>query len=289
MKKRVLFIINPISGGNNKSGFLKKLNRHLDLNKFDAHCVFTEYKNHAYKVAKDHVASSDIIVAVGGDGTVNEVASALKDTDVLLGIIPSGSGNGLARTLNIPLDHKKAIERINTGRSLKIDCGELNGRSFFNMAGLGFDAHISALFDRGGKRGFFGYAKSIINEISSYKSKEYFLRINDREYCKKAFMLSIANSSQYGNNAHVAPEASVNDGLLDVCIIKPFSVWWFPVMIWHLFSKTANRSRYVEIIQGKDILIKREQMAPVHLDGEPLYEGLQINILVKPLCLSILV
>src|SRR4051812_15392154 len=156
-----------------------------------------------------------MIVAVGGDGTVNEIASAIVGSGTALGIVPYGSGNGLARFLGIPMNPNQAIQALVKGHVESIDSGTVNGQPFFNMAGMGFDAHISEVFSHGKKRGFVSYIKSSIEEISTYDEQQYHIEIDGKVYERKAFMLSIANSSQYGNNAHISPKASVQDGLLD--------------------------------------------------------------------------
>jgi len=231
----------------------------------------------------------DTVIAVGGDGTINEVASALVGTDVIFGIIPGGSGNGLSRFLDIPMHTEKAIENINTGRAEIIDTATANGRRFFNMAGLGFDAHIAEVFAQQKERGFVTYAKSTFSEIMNYKPRTYHIEVDNKKYERQAFMLSFANSSQYGNNAHISPKASVQDGLLDVCIIKPFSLWRFPEMALRMFTKTTSGSKFVEIIKGKHIVIKQNQPGPMHLDGEPFMITEDVEINMVPGSLKIIV
>lgn len=291
MKKKILFIVNPISGGFNKTFFPSLVDKHLNHQIFDAQIVFSEYIGHAKKIAKNAVSLDfEIIVAVGGDGTINEVASEIESTNKIMGIIPCGSGNGLARTLEVPLNNAEAIARLNLLKTVKIDVGVLNDRKkFFNMAGMGFDAHISALFASEKKRGFAGYIKSIFKEVSSYKPQQYSIYVDDVLYQKDAFMLSIANSSQYGNNAHISPAASVADGLLDVCIIKPFPLTMFPNLIYRMFNKTSDASKYVEIIKGKNIRVERVKDGPIHLDGEPFVMGQQITIQIKHLALELVI
>lgn len=264
--------------------------KYLDPTIFDYDIEFTTGIFHAHDLAKAAVGEYEIVVAVGGDGTVNEIASAIAGTDTVLGIIPFGSGNGLSRFLTIPMDAEGAIKTMNAGRTITIDAGKMNGQWFFNMAGMGFDAHISHVFANGStKRGFVSYFKSSIQEISTYKSKKYHIEIDGVAYDREAFMLSMANSSQYGNNAHVSPTASVQDGLLDVCIIKPFPLWRFPEMGLRMFTKTADSSKYVEIIKGKHIVITRQQEGPIHLDGEPQVAGTDIDIEVVPNALHVIV
>jgi len=265
------------------------IEKHLDTEAFKATIVFSDGVAHARQIAKEAINIFEIVVAVGGDGTVNEVASAIVGTDTILGIIPFGSGNGLARFLDIPMDAQKAIKNLGAGHVEIIDSAQLNDQPFFNMAGIGFDAHISEVFSHGAKRGFFSYIKSSILEIANYKSQTYQLDIDGAAYTREAFMLSFANSSQYGNDAHISPNASVQDGLLDVCVIKRFPLWRFPEMGIRMLTKTAEGTKYVEIIRGKHIRVKREHPGPVHLDGEPQIAGTDTEIKIIPNSLKVIV
>lgn len=290
MKQRILFIVNPISGGFNKVFIPNLIDKNLDLRKFDAKIIYTTHHGHAKILAQKAVEGDvDIVVAVGGDGTINEVAGVLESSNKIMAIVPCGSGNGLARTLGIPLNNAKAITRINLLKTTAIDVGILNDKKFFNMAGMGFDAHISAHFANSVKRGFLGYIKSTLKEVVGYKSQNYKIVINGDMIKTNAFMLSIANSSQYGNNAHISPTASTQDGLLDICIIKPFPLRIFPILGYRMFAKTAAASKYVKIIKAKDFEIIREIEGPVHVDGEPFLMGTNLNINIRPLALKIIV
>ncbi|MBD1393787.1 diacylglycerol/lipid kinase family protein [Mucilaginibacter glaciei] len=290
MKRKALFIINPVSGGKKKDGVPELINSYLDHSKFSYETVFSTGIKHARDVARERAADYDVIVAVGGDGTINEVASAIAGTDTVLGVIPYGSGNGLSRFLDVPMNAEGAIKSLNRERIITIDAGKMNGKWFFNMAGMGFDAHISHVFAKGSnKRGFFSYFKSSMQEVANYKAQQYQIDIDGVKYQREAFMLSLANSSQYGNNAHVSPTASVQDGLLDVCIIKPFPLYRFPEMGVRMFTKTSPGSQFVEIIKGKHIIITRTQPGPIHLDGEPREAGIAIDIEVQPAALKIIV
>lgn len=289
MKRKILFVINPVSGGKTKYNFLKNLDKYLDKSKFDYESVFTDYHGHGTLLAAEAVKNGvDIIVAVGGDGTINEIANKLEGTDKLMGIIPLGSGNGLARSLGIPLGDYNAIKRLNRLHASKIDTGVFNGKKFFNMAGVGFDAQISARFAENGKRGLGSYVKIAYSEVSNYHSQFYRLNIDGRDYEQQAFMISIANSSQYGNNAHISPHASLNDGMLDVCILKPFPLYKFPALAFRMFARNTHKSDYLEIIRGSNISIIRESEAAVHVDGEPLIMGKELNITLKSQSLTIL-
>jgi diacylglycerol kinase family enzyme len=185
------------------------------------------------------------------------------------------------------MDTEKAIQNLNNKRVETIDAARLNRQWFFNMAGMGFDAHIAEVFSHDKSRGFGAYIRSSIREITGYKAELYQLDIDGVKYEREAFMLSFANSSQYGNNAHVSPCASVQDGLLDVCVIKPFPLYKFIALGIRMFNKTAHKSKYVEIIQGRNILVKRTDQGPVHLDGEPQIMGPEAEINIVPGALRI--
>ena len=262
----------------------------LDTSKFNASYVFTDGPGHAHEMAIEMVkGDADILVAVGGDGTINEIASGIFGSGKILGIIPYGSGNGLARSLGISLNDRRAVQTLNNLNVNRIDSATLNDRSFFNMAGIGFDAHISAIFAHNVTRGLGGYVKTAITEISNYQCQHYMLEIDGRRISRDAFMISIANSSQFGNNAHISPYASLKDGLLDVVITKPFPLYQFPILGYRMFSKSTHRSKYVEIIKGKEIRIVREGGGAIHLDGEPWDMASELEIRVKPLSLSVLI
>jgi len=288
-KKRILFVINPVSGGKKKTTFNKQVLEVLDLSRFDPTFKVTNHANHAYELAKSAVEEQyDAVIAVGGDGTINEIGTALVGTKIPLGIVPEGSGNGLALYLGIPMNESAALRRINRFDSMAIDCGRIGERCFFNIAGIGFDASVSDRFANETFRGPAGYLRTVINVISNYKPKKYSLVIDGKTYEREAFMISVANSPQYGNNAYIAPNASINDGLLDVCVVHKFPLYTLPMMIFHLFNKTADQSEYVEIIPGKKICIQQEGKAPVHLDGEPMDLGNKLEIEVESRALNII-
>ncbi|WP_419699968.1 diacylglycerol/lipid kinase family protein [Mucilaginibacter sp. NFX135] len=289
MKRKALFIINPISGGKKKDGVPDLIDQNIDKAVFDATVVFSDGVSHARIIALEAVGKYDMIVAVGGDGTVNEIASAIVGSGTALGIVPYGSGNGLARFLGIPMNPNQAIRALVEGHMESIDSGTVNGQPFFNMAGMGFDAHISEVFSHGKKRGFVSYIKSSIEEISTYDEQQYHIEIDGKVYERKAFMLSIANSSQYGNNAHISPKASVQDGLLDICLIRKFPLWRFPEMGIRMLTKTSESTSYVEIIRGKQINVTRQTEGPIHLDGEPQVMGTAIHINIVPSSLKVIV
>lgn len=289
MIQKVLFIINPISGIGKQKTVEKLIDKCIDKTKFNIKIAYTNRPKHATEIARNAAAEvTDIVVAVGGDGSVNEVSEALVNTNTILGIIPAGSGNGLARHLNIPLNIEKAITTINSGRTYKIDTLEVNRHFCVGIAGLGLEAHISHIFAGYKKRGFKGYLKIFAKEIGNYKSCKYKLIIDGNTFEKEAMLISIANSSQYGNHAFIAPLADITDGLADVCILKPFPKILLPYLGYQLFNKKIHNSRYFEIIKGKNIEIS-QPVDIAHIDGEPIVPGKNIHIKINPLSLKVLV
>ncbi|WP_316840780.1 diacylglycerol kinase family lipid kinase [Pedobacter gandavensis] len=288
-KSNILFIINPISGGKDKLKIPALIDAHLDRSKFNANYSFTEYVGHASEIAEEAASKNfDVIVAVGGDGTINEIGTKVMQQNKILGILPFGSGNGLSRFLKIPMKTVQAIKVINDFKVRVIDTGRFNDKCFFNMAGMGFDAHISSVFAGNKSRGLSGYLKLGLKEMLNYKPQTYHIYIDGKEYVRTAFVVSVANSSQYGNNAHIAPNASITDGLLDVCIIKKFPLIKIPVLAYHMLNGSADHTSMVEIIQGKDIRIVRAANDAIHIDGEPYFMGKELNISLVPLSLNII-
>jgi len=289
LKRKALFIINPISGGKKKDGVPELIDQNLDKNVFDASIVYSDGISHARIIAGEAANKFDVVVAVGGDGTVNEISSAIVGSSTALGVVPFGSGNGLARFLGIPMNTAESIKVLSAYKVETIDSGQMNGLPFFNMAGMGFDAHIAEVFSHGKKRGFLTYIKSSMQEIVAYKPQEYRIEIDGNVYEREAFIISIANSSQWGNDVHISPKASVKDGLLDVCIIRKFPVWRLPEIGARLMLKTIESSGYIEIIRGKDIKITRQSAGPIHLDGEPQVMDTHIHINIIPGSLKVIV
>lgn len=288
-KSNILFIINPISGGKDKLKIPGLIDANLDRSKFNANYSFTEYIGHASEIAEEAASKNfDIIVAVGGDGTINEIGTKVMQQNKILGILPFGSGNGLSRFLKIPMNTTQAIKVINDCKVRVIDTARFNDKCFFNMAGMGFDAHISSVFAGNKSRGLSGYLKLGFKEMINYKPQTYHIYIDGKEYIRKAFVVSVANSSQYGNNAHIAPNASITDGLLDVCIIKEFPIYKIPVLAYHMLNASADQSNMVEIIQGREIRIQRMSNDAIHIDGEPFFMGKEINVSIVPLSLNII-
>jgi YegS/Rv2252/BmrU family lipid kinase len=279
MKKRILFIINPISGTAAKAQIPGKIEKYLDQERFDYEIRNTEYAGHATRLATQAAHDGiDIVVAIGGDGTVNEVARALVHTRTALGIIPSGSGNGLARHLLIPLNVRKSIDIINRCEIHELDYGVINGYPFFCTCGMGFDAFVSQKFAETGKRGPITYIQKVLEEGVTYKPETYEICIDGDTTVYKAFLISCANASQYGNNAYIAPQASMSDGLMDVIIMEPFDVIEAPQIAIDMFSKTLDKSSKIKTMQTKHLHVHRSQPGVIHYDGDPVESGEDIDI-----------
>lgn len=289
MKKRICFIVNPISGIGKQKIIEKLVEQTLNKSLFDYEIVYTKAAKHATELAQQAVQNRfDIVVAVGGDGSVNETARGLVGTSASLAVIPAGSGNGLARHMKIPLNLKKAMEVINSGKEVSIDTMLLNNEIFINVAGVGFDAHIGREFAKYGKRGFSSYLKVIQREYPKYRAQDYELIVNGETLYKKAFLISFANGSQWGNNAHIAPLADNRDGFIDIVVLKDVSFFNSLTIGYRLFRKTVHQSPYLEIIKSREAIIKQKNTI-AHIDGEPIDIGNQITIRVNPLSLKVIV
>jgi YegS/Rv2252/BmrU family lipid kinase len=279
VKEKISFIINPISGTRKKDAWPEIIRAHIDENRFEITICFTERQGHASELAQQQANDGiPYIVAVGGDGTVNEVASALRDGHSAMGIVPCGSGNGLARHLHIPLNLSEALKVINTVNTIDIDYGLANERPFFCTLGTGFDAHVSEIFSHSKKRGFRKYVTIIAKEFLTYRTQKYALKIDDHDLETKAMALTVANASQYGNNAYISPLSDICDGKLDVCIVRPFPKIFAFGLALRLISGTIHRSPFYRSCKAERITILRQNGQPVHLDGDPFEMDKEINI-----------
>lgn len=290
--KRALAIINPISGTGSKGNLPKLLCDAYNATDTQLYITYTKHARHAYELAKSAAEEGfDIVIAIGGDGTINEVASALLHTDTALGIIPKGSGNGLARALGIPMNEEKAIAQLVAGKIVRIDCCRANGLPFFCTCGLGFDAEVSAAFAEVPFRGFLSYAKTAIEKYINYKPSIYTVEIEGVEepIRTEAFVIAAANANQYGNNAYIAPEASMTDGKMDVVILKPFKVKELAQVTLQLFSKKLEENIHQQSHQTRRAVIIRDQEGVVHLDGEPMMMSARLEIELLPSVINVIV
>ena len=289
MKKRIYFIINPISGTGKKKDLPKMIQDNLDHSIFDYEIKYSEYCKHAKEIAAQAAQDGvDVVCAVGGDGSVHEVGTALIGTKTALAILPVGSGNGLARHLQIPLNIKKAIQCINEQNHLLMDTGLVNDKPFLGVGGYGFDALIADKFNKSKKRGMWNYVKLITKEFYSFKPITITIELPHFKRELPVVLCTLANASEFGNGFCVSPNSSVTDGNLELCILRPFKFWSAPSIAYRYFKRTADKSRYTEIIPFKKARIKLiDKIA--HYDGEPFDVRDELNVEVVPKSLHILV
>ncbi len=286
----ILFVLNPISGTGKKRLIPRIIADNIDKDRYTYDIKYTEYKGHATKIAAEAAKNGvDIVVAVGGDGTVNEIGCGLINTDTAMGILPCGSGNGLARHLGIPTDLRKAVKILNECVIHRLDYGLINDCPFFCTCGMGFDAFVSMEFAKSGRRGPVTYAEKILKEWLTYKPQKYVITDEHNEQVHEALLVSCANASQYGNNAYIAPSASMMDGVMDVVIMEPFDMLDAPSIGIDMFNKTLDRNRKVKTFRTNRIKIQREHEGVVHYDGEPLIMGKEINISIVKAGINIVV
>ena len=292
--KNIAFIINPISGAketqNAKRKLPKLIMQTLDMEQWLPNIVFTEYAGHATELAHQYARMGfDAVVAVGGDGTVNEVARGLKDTKTALGILPMGSGNGFARHLNIPIRPQKALEMINHSEPINVDYGLANGRLFVSTCGTGFDAVVADNFAGSNKRGFMTYLQNTLKVAFSYQPQTYHIVGDGLDVTHKAFLITFANANQWGYEAMIAPKASVQDGKMDIMLMSSHAILGSASLALRLFTGSIDNSYFMDTIRAKEITLEREEVAPFHLDGDPVEMDKDIHIKIVADGLKVLV
>ena len=288
-KKRITFIVNPISGGHQKEEIIEMINQEMDLDRFKVDIRITEFAGHAVEIAHQCAAEGvDIVAAVGGDGTVNEVARALTHTQTALGIVPCGSGNGLARHLCIPMNTRKALGILNECVIMPFDYGVVNDIPFFCTCGMGFDAFISLKFAEAGKRGPITYVENVLKEGLKYEPETYEIVDENGTVYHKAFLIACANASQYGNNAYIAPGATMRDGMMDVIIMEPFDALEAPQIAADLFMKTLGNNSKIKTFRAQSIHIHRKKAGAIHYDGDPIMTGTDVDVHIEHMGIKIL-
>lgn len=286
--KQILYVVNPRSGVGRKTAIERAIREQTDKRTAEIDIVRTTHPGHAREIATAWRDKIDAVVAVGGDGTVNEVGSGLMGSTTALGIIPCGSGNGLARELDIPLRASSAIDVINETSSRPIDVLSVDGKPSLNVAGVGFDAYISHEFAKKRVRGPLQYASLIAKEYPVYNCDNYRMSIDGDLYEREALLISFANSGQWGNNIHIAPHASMDDGQMDVCVIAHLPSTALPSVLVALLSQNIDTNKYDEMIRTKRVELLNEQPLIGHIDGEPCVFGPHTKIYVRPLALNVI-
>ena len=271
------FIVNPISGTNKQKNIDSILKKYLDTKRFRYDITYTERQLHAREITKKAVKEKyKLIICVGGDGTLNEITSVLIGTNVAVGVIPAGSGNGFALHNGVKRNIKLAIKQLNNSKIKKVDSANVNGKTFVNVSGIGFDAHIANLFSKLKTRGFSNYIMLILMELN-YLAKEYTIEYDEEKRKLKAILISFANASQYGNNFKISPKASITDGKLDFVLLKNIPKWKIPFLLLKIAIGQAHKSKYIEIIRVKKMIVRTKENN-IHLDGEPLKINTDIEI-----------
>ena len=287
-KSKITFIVNPITGTHKKDDMPALIERTIDPERFNTDIIFTEYAGHAAELTRRLAdQGTNIVCAVGGDGTVNEVARSLLHTDTALAIVPCGSGNGLARHLCLPMDIRRSLEIINHCKIEAFDYGLINNLPFFCTCGMGFDAFISLKFAEAGKRGPITYVENVLKEGLKYKPETYEVADDTGTHRYKAFLIACANASQYGNNAYIAPGATMKDGEMDIIIMEPFDALEAPQIAADLFMKTLTNNSKIKTFRAKNIHIHRDHPGAIHYDGDPIMTDADIDVKIEHLGINI--
>lgn len=289
MKERLAIIVNPISGIGRQKKIEKILRENLNHDLFDHSVLYTEYRHHGIELARQAVdAGADCVVAVGGDGSVNDVVQGLRGSTVRMGIIPTGSGNGLARSLHLPLIPALAVRVLNQRHPITIDTIDINNQILsVNAAGVGFDAYIARLMHAAKTRGLAAYTNLIVREYASYKNQDYTLTVDGRTLQRNAWLIAVANSQQYGNNLTVAPKAKLDDGLLDITILDRIPPDHLAITVPLAFTKLFDLSGHVEIMKAKEVVIEGNLDKWVNIDGEGENIGKTIHFTILPASLNL--
>lgn len=269
-EKRIFLIINRHAGHKQGAKTLDIVVPYLVKKGCEVEHSFTNHPKHAVELAEKAVRKGfDMVVAVGGDGTVNEVAQGLYGSGIKMGIIPMGSGNGLARELGISMDMHKSARALIKGENLKVDICRLNEQRFLCTSGIGFDAMIAEKMSKASSRGFLKYVQLVIQESISFKPIPVKMKIDGIPIQEQIFLVTFANATQFGNNAFIAPGASMTDELIDVVIVKKFPKIWMPVFAVALFSKLIPRLPFVDCYKARQIDLEIADTPYFHFDGEP--------------------
>lgn len=288
MSRKIRIIINPNSGTSFSESIKDDFTLLIEREGFVCDIKLTAAPTHAYDLSREAAEQNFYaVIAVGGDGTLNETAAALVNTTTLLGIIPTGSGNGFARHIGMSLNVEKAVMQIMEAKPLAIDVCYVNKKAFFNVAGIGFDALVAHDFSLKPDRGFISYLGSALKFWLTINNTRYKLKLDGHKVITSALMISFANGSQFGNNATIAPEASLTDGYMQVCVLKKFPIYRAPKLAYRLFSGNIPNSRYLKIFRVKKVTVHRTRKK-IHLDGEPFTLSKKLKVEVVPNALNIL-
>ena len=290
MKKKIRFIINPFSGTSQKSNTPQLISKLLDHTKFEYEIVYTQYAGHAINLAKEGVQSKiDFVAAVGGDGSVNEVAQALVHSTTALIVIPGGSGNGFAMHVGLGRNIEKAIQYINAGKIIEIDTCQVNDRFFINVSGLGFDARIAYKTKQNSKRGFLPYFMTSVKESQKFKPQHLEINVDGKAINGDYAAAVVANASMYGYHFTIAPQASMQDGIMDLMLVKKAPLLKYFLTTYRFLNRTLDKSKITETYRGKSISITMPDENYLHVDGEGYKTEKKLVFKIIPKSLKVLV
>ncbi|OWY23377.1 hypothetical protein C7N43_03210 [Sphingobacteriales bacterium UPWRP_1] len=290
-KKRILFIVNPIAGVRSKVGIPDLIEQEIDKQQYDCHIAYTQFAGHAVFLTREAVEKQlyDVVVAVGGDGSVNEVASQLVDTPVALGIVPLGSGNGLARKLGIPMQQRAAIQTLNHCHTTPVDVGVINNRYFFSNAGIGYSAQVAARFAGRKNRGMSGYAFTIATGLSRYHPVSCQIACNNSNFEVHAFDITFNNSGQFGYGMGLTPNSNLSDGQMELSIVRHFPLYQiFWVVLLFLINR-LYKSRYLKEIEMQQASLCCSTPLQAQIDGDPVFIDDRFEVQIKQLALKVVV
>lgn len=288
-KKKVLFVINPLAGGNDKTSFTEALDRFCEENSMRHTVFYTSGENDLQRLKNEinHVVP-EIIVAVGGDGTCNLVGTAIVNTGKIMAIIPFGSANGMARELNIPANPTLALEILLKGNVKVIDTITINKKVCMHLSDIGLNAKVIKRFEEEKVRGIYGYARQFFKELIYYKASRYSFFSEQGHFTKKAHVVAIANATRYGTGAVINPNGKNNDGKFEICIVKPYPVFAFFSIMAAIFFGYLDKIKYADIQSVTHIKIINTKNQPLHIDGEIIEDAKTVEAEINPLSLKII-
>ena len=287
---RYLFIVNPVSGTRKGKDPVLLIRELMDRYGEKYEITETKHKGHATALAAEAVKNGiPIVVAVGGDGTLNEIAQVLKNTNVTLGVVPRGSGNGLARFAGIPTDTGQALQVLLQGKQQRIDTVLLNGKFFISIAGLGFDAEVALHFNRSKRRGFIRYGWIAVREFFRYRPHQYEIEHTGDTTTARALLISFANSDRFGYNAVIAPQSDLTDGLVDLCILRKPPILMAVFLLGKFFRKKIHHSRYMQILKVSSAKITCRPETLSHIDGDTGTAEKEVIVEVCPSSLNLII
>jgi len=285
--RRITLIVNPVSGGKDKRNVLAAVGRYLDLSDCTYEVLLTRQAGDGTRFARESAA--EVVVAVGGDGTVSEVAKGLLGSEKVLGILPCGSGDGLALHLGLSREPARAVKTLNEGKVARIDVGLMDGKPFFCTAGVGMDADVAWEFAHSSRRGLATYISTAWEDWKHRDPDRYVVETETESWTGTALFITVGNANQWGNEARIAPKASLCDGLLDVTVVQPFSTYEIPDLAARLMAGKADTSRHVRTFRSAHVHIHRDHAGPAHYDGDPFQAGTDMELSVREAALQVIV